>query len=410
MAVDKKKTKKFIKEVKAFIPEVIPEKYRDTVMNVLVVPALKELKELVEESRPPTFYLVGRSGHGKSSLINALANKQDAEVGDVKPTTARSKKYSIKFPEQNAEWIVIDSRRLFETTPPKGKTPVNTVERVKKDINKYKPDVILYVISAPEIRNLAHDFEVFSEIMREVKVSLGVEIPVIVVLTKPDTLGNPREEWPPKENDRKAGLILEALEYMAKDVLKAEYEYYDKKPYRGFLLKNSNYIAVIPVCSLWEGKWNIEVLSELIREKLPQMRKNLLKKVSSSLIKRFSAIAAGIGAVSIPISDIFILTPLQILLIAIIGGLSCRPVSEETVAEYLTASGITLGAGVGFRAIARQLVKLIPIPIAGSVISAVIAYVGTYTIGKAAEAYFFEGVVKKPEDFKKEAEEESKQA
>ena len=414
MAVNKNMTREFIEEVETFIPEIVPEKYRDVVMNILMGPALEELKKLIDESRPPVFYLVGRSGHGKSSLINALAGKQVAEVGDVKPTTAESLDYSITFPERYATWRVIDSRGLFETTPPKGKAPADTVERLKEDMRKYNPNIILHVISAPEVRNLAHDLEVFSEVMNEVMDSLGVKLPVIVVLTKSDTLGNPRE-WPPEENARKAGLILETLEYMARDVLKVEYETYDKNiPYKGFLLRNSRYIAVIPVCTLWNDLWNIEILSNLIGEKLPesaildyvqaQKRKNLLKKLSSSLIKRFSTIAASIGATPIPISDIFILTPLQILLIAIIGGLSCRTVSKETIGEFLTAAGINIGGGLLLRNIARQLVKFIPG--VGSVISSGIAYVGTYTIGKAAEAYFFEGIVKKPEDFKKEAEEE----
>jgi len=74
--------------------------------------------------------------------------------------------------------------------------------------------------------------------------------------------------------------------------------------------------------------------------------------------------------------------------------------------EFLTASGITVGAGMGLRELARQLVKLIPV--GGSIISAGIAFKGTYMIGKVAEAYFFEGEIKKPEDFKKEAEQGAK--
>lgn len=423
MAVEKDKAKKFIDQVEMFMPivlETVPEKYRDAVKNRLYLPALEELKKLIYESRPPVFYLVGRSGHGKSSLINALANKRVAEVGDVKPTTGESLVYEIRFPKQSTAWKVIDSRGLFETTPPEGKIPVDTVERVKEDLKKHNPDVVLHVISAPEVRNLAHDLEVFSKIMREVKAASGVELPVIVVLTKVDTLGNPRE-WPPEENATKAAHISEALEYMARDVLKTSFEPYNRDtPYRGFLLKNSVYIAVIPVSSLWEDLWNIETLADLIGEKLPesalldyvqaQRRKALLKKVSTFLIKRFSEIAAGVGAEPIPISDIFILTPLQILLIGVIGGLSCRSVSKETVQEYLKAVGLTVVAGVVFRTVARQLVKLIPEPGAGSTVSALIAYTGTYSIGKSAEAYFFEGTVKKPEEFKAEAEEEKRKS
>ena len=86
----------------------------------------------------------------------------------------------------------------------------------------------------------------------------------------------------------------------------------------------------------------------------------MLKKVSSSLIDRFSAIAGGIGVSPIPLSDIAVLVPLQMLMIAIIGGLSCREFKKETIGEYLGALGINVAAGYGFRSAAQQIVKMIP--------------------------------------------------
>ncbi len=38
---------------------------------------------------------MGRSGVGKSSLINALANKEVAKVDSVEPTTVKSTPYHI---------------------------------------------------------------------------------------------------------------------------------------------------------------------------------------------------------------------------------------------------------------------------------------------------------------------------
>jgi uncharacterized protein (DUF697 family) len=98
-----------------------------------------------------------------------------------------------------------------------------------------------------------------------------------------------------------------------------------------------------------------------------------------------------------PIADILILTPLQLAMIAIVGGISCRTVSRETAAEYVTASGVTLGAGYALRTVAQQLVRFVPY--AGPGISGAIAGAGTYAIGKSAETYFFSGVIRKPEEF-----------
>ena len=125
--------------------------------------------------------------------------------------------------------------------------------------------------------------------------------------------------------------------------------------------------------------------------------------MSTSIIKRFSTIAGGIGANPIPLSDIIILTPLQLLLIAIIALLSGREVSKDNlkpVYEFLSAMGINVGIAYGAKALARQLVKVIPV--GGTVISAGIASQTTYAVGKSAELYFFKGKNVKPEKLKKQ--------
>lgn len=409
MAIDKNKTKKLIEDIEELFQTVskpLPKEARKFIESKVMEPIFDEVSNLIGESRPPVIFLVGRSGHGKSSLLNAIANRKVAEVGDIKPTTAATIPYEIVFEDRYATWSVVDTRGIFETTRPDGALGEDAVKILKEDIVKYKPDIILHVVAASEIRNLSNDLRVFEEVVTKLNKETGMEVPTIIALNKVDTLGNPRD-WPPAESPQKTHLIKESLDYMTKDILKSrEIKKIDlNDPIRGYKIFGDSYKGVVPVCSLEGDLWNIEALSDLIGSHLPdealidfyqaQERKGQLKRLSTSMIKKFSTIAGTIGLAPVPVADILILTPLQLLMISIIGGLSCREFKKETAYEYLAAAGVNVGAAFGLRTVAHQLMKFIPI--AGPAGSGAIAASGTYAIGKSAEAYFFLGEIKKPE-------------
>lgn len=415
MAIDRNRTAELIREIDSLfdtLTETLSEKVKKSFKEKVMGPAYQEISELIGESRPPVLFLLGRSGHGKSSLINALANKYAAEVGHIKPVNRETVRHVISFEEKFSSWEVLDSRGIFEVTAPPGATSESAVEVLKRDLLKYKPDVILHVVTASETRALEKDMEVLREIS-ELYSQHNLHIPpAMAVLTKADALGNPMD-WPPAKFPVKAGQIQDVVFYMVSDIIRAK----EIKPldlnyhYRGYRVDSDAYLAVIPVCTLAEeeDRWNIEILSEYICDQLPksarlsfaqaQNRKTLLREISSSLIKRFAGIATSIGATPIPVADMAILIPLQTLMIATIGGLSCRTLSKETATEFLTASGISLTTAFGAREFVRWVSEgLGPGPAA--VISGATAGTVTYGIGKSAEAYFFQGEVKRPEEFK----------
>lgn len=414
MAIDKAKTRDLIAEINAVFDAAASgwsEEKKEWLKENIMSAAFEELDKLVRESRPPVLYVMGRSGHGKSSLINALAGREVAEVGHIKPQTVGADPYHVSFPEVYAEWEIIDSRGIFETTTPEGAPQKDALAQVKEDIKKHRPDVILHVIAAPETRTLQNDFKAFAEVQKVAEQELGFRVPSIMAINKVDVLGNPRD-WPLEEYANKAGHVKDLLDYVTKEVLGGSREKMDlNSSIKGYNMDEGHYVCVVPVCAREKSdEWNVDTLSLLIGERLPkdaqldfyqaQQRKELLRRVSTSIIKRFSTISGGIGTAPFPIVDIAVLVPLQLLMVALISGLSCRPFSRNSVAEFAAATGVTLGATFGVRQLARQLVRFVPI--VGLPTSGAIAYANTFGIGKSAEAYFFYGETRKPKAFVQE--------
>ena len=95
-----------------------------------------------------------------------------------------------------------------------------------------------------------------------------------------------------------------------------------------------------------------------------------------------AALCSAVGAVPIPVADIFIITPIQIGMVTAIGHFHGVKLSAERAGELMA----TLTAGVGLREVARQLLKLVPGY--GSVASSAIAFAGTVALGEVANTWF----------------------
>ena len=116
----------------------------------------------------------------------------------------------------------------------------------------------------------------------------------------------------------------------------------------------------------------------------------LQKQIAQVVIKSITAICAAVGAQPIPLADFPIITSLQAAMVASIMHVSGREMSAKLAAEFIAALGANIGTGLVLRESARAAVKLVPVW--GNAISGAVAAAGTYAIGRAAVAYFIEGV------------------
>ncbi|HKS04273.1 MAG TPA: hypothetical protein VJR49_02865 [Chthoniobacterales bacterium] len=112
--------------------------------------------------------------------------------------------------------------------------------------------------------------------------------------------------------------------------------------------------------------------------------------VAQMLTKSTTAICAAIGAQPIPLADMPVLTTLQVLMVSGIMYISGRERSLRAATEFIAALGANVGVGMLLREGARAMLKFFPGW--GNVVCGMVAGAGTYAVGRAATAYFLEGV------------------
>jgi uncharacterized protein (DUF697 family) len=113
--------------------------------------------------------------------------------------------------------------------------------------------------------------------------------------------------------------------------------------------------------------------------RLPVVRAAVCDHLIATFSKRNAVIA---GAVFVPGVDMPILTLNQIRLVLRIAVAHGEPIDNQRALEL---AGV-VGAGFGFRAVARELLDLVPV--AGWALKASVAYAGTKAVGEAAVRYF----------------------
>ncbi len=178
-------------------PEVSAPTKTQTLRDILSV---AEPVEVVEQ-KPVNILLVGRTGAGKSSLINTLFASDLAKV-DVLPSTDEIQSYEWQLP--NGETLI-----LWDTP---GYEQVNQ-RKLRDLVLDYADHADLLLLATPALDPaLQMDVDFLQDIKAEV-----VDLPIITVVTQVDRL-RPLREWEPPYNwvmgDRPKEInIREATEY-----------------------------------------------------------------------------------------------------------------------------------------------------------------------------------------------------
>ncbi len=405
-----------LEEIIDKIPEGVPPRIKKSIADaVLNNSELKGLVEGIDNRRPPRVFMIGRTGVGKSSLINAICESYVASVNDVNSCTK----------EVEIHKIVRDGRLIMEVCDSRGFAESESIskgpsaeELLIEQVNQFTPDVAIFVLDATRRDDIQSDVSFLKKLSKTYQEQFGTRLPIVAVLNKCDGVSPAWLLQPEQYTKAKLDTIEEKTQY-----------------YKNIIDNNGLSInGIIAVSSLigwktadgrevtpkeiedltideiealdfsFDGRYHIEELvsflegaiynSEARMGLLMAARFNsVLKRIAKSLCNSFSTISAGIAATPIPVSDFFVLCFIQAILVLLIEIISGKEASLKSAFEFIAGVAGVAAIGFGFRWIAQQGAKLINTvaPAVGSVISAGIAYGGTKVFGETAILYFIDG-------------------
>ena len=349
-----------------------------------------KIKELFMDNRPPRILILGRRGAGKSSLINAIFNQKCAKVGSVLSQTGQAEWYS--FENHKGSMHILDTRGMGDRTKPESANFKEALEDIKNEVRNICPDAILFLCKAKEVdSHVTEDILNVKKIKKFISEVHGYETPAVGLVTQVDEL-DPKRVEPPYENPVKQTNIRIAVNALQNTLNGSEI----------------NLLKIIPVSTYaeydngnrtYDNYWNIDLLLNYLVEVLPKTAqiqlarlsslKKTQRKVSRVLVGSAATICSGIATTPIPLADVIPITATQISMITGIAYISGRELSKESAKEFFVALGANVGTGFALREVARALGKIV-FPGGGHLISAGVAFAGTWGIGEAAIAYFVE--------------------
>lgn len=330
----------------------------------------KEVKEATKSKL--NILIVGKTGYGKSTLINTIFGEKLAQSGTGKPITQEIKCYtSTKQPDL----AIYDSRGLELNAP-------DTITNIKqflssnhsKDPNE-QIHIVWFCIAEPSRRLEDAEIELFKAIKQH-------KFPLVAVITKASQ--DKDENGQSFKAIVQGKLSIDESQVVRTRALEIEDDDGNLQKPKGIdeLLEQS--------CKYMdEGKAN--ALARFQDYNKEQRRQANIAH-AKTLVNHY-AVSCGAAAVTpIPFSDIAILTPIQIGMILHISNIFGINISKENAAKLLTALLSVVGTAFTVRfgvQLLGNVLKFIPClgSVAGGAINATIALGTTKVMGNAYIAY-----------------------
>lgn len=326
---------------------------------------MESVQKEYSELKKLNVMILGKTGVGKSTLINNMFNEKLADVGVGRPITQKIREKT----KDDYPLAIYDTPGLELSGENSVKELLDdVVEVVDKcvrsgDINK-AIHCIWYCISTPSHRIEQGEIDFLKDFLKKTS---NYSLPVIVVLTQ--SYSKSDATTLKKEIEKENLPIASIVPILAENFQLDE-----------FTVK----------------AYGLEQLSDIMHSVLPEgVRKTfvsvqkanmeLKKAKAQAVVASSAAAAAATGAVPIPFADAAVLVPEQIAMLAGITAVFGLPAEKRTIVPIISATIGTMGTTVIGRTIASSLLKLIPGAgsAVGGVISATTAAALTTALGEA---------------------------
>lgn len=397
------------------LPDAIPEKARQKIRDtILGDEELKNLMDGVDSHRPPRIFLIGRTGVGKSSLINALCGAYVAPVSDTRSCTETAQTYQCKDGERTLMEI-LDTRGIAESDNLNAE--ISAEDMLINQVKEFSPDVAIFMLNCTHRDDVDSDVNFLKKLSESYAQAYNMRLPIVAVVNKCDEMAPSRLKNPNEYTESKTKKIAEQVQHYKEIIVKNNLKIDDIIAVSSLIdwmtadgtEIDADSIESLPVSDIenlqiaFDGRYHIEELFNILEKaildfsarmglRMALKLQEVVRRIANQLNKSFSAMSATVALSPIPISDIYILLLLQGILVCLIASLSGRDISLDTAKEFVLSMGGIAGAGYGFRLLAQQASKILNVFWAGSgsAVSASIAALGNSAIGKAAIAYYID--------------------
>lgn len=327
--------------------------------------AINAIAEKIKNLNTLNIIVAGKTGVGKSTLINSVFREKLAETGMGKPVTQHMRKITKK----GVPLAIYDTRgfelgKEVQTEVKREVTETISKGLATQDINK-AIHCIWYCINTASNRVEPEEIEWLKELSMDNQIT---QVPIIVVLTQAFSKK--------KAQELRQMLLNENLDIIQViPVLAEDYEIEDLGTAKAYGLD------VL-----------IKVMGEALPEELMDTLQNLQivsleekKRRAQAAVATAALAAAGEGAAPIPFADCALMIPTQLGMIASITVIFGFDVNKSIITALLSSTIGAGGATVLGKTVVTNILKFIPGigTVAGGAISAGTAGVITAALGEA---------------------------